>query len=124
MLMKETELTKDKAGWLMGYRVLELMCAVEQDDLDVFDYRTESFKKLLQRNKEENVERPRLALKILGTYIKTGGDIKKTTLEEKKNIELLKTGKGEYQWDPMGFELIRFDEWLDKFAQKKAKVRA
>lgn len=124
MLMKETELTKDKAGWLMGYRVMELMCAVEQDDLDIFDYRTESFKKLLQRNKEENVERPRLALKILGTYIKTGGDIKQTMQDEKKNIDLLKTGKGEHQWDPMGFELIRFDEWLDRFAAKKTRVRS
>lgn len=123
MLMKETELTKDKAGWLMGYRVLELMCAVEQDDLEVFDYRAESFKKLLQRNKEENVERPRLALKILGTYIKTGGDIKKAIQEEKDNIMLLSEGKGEYQWDPLGFELIRFDEWLNKLAQKKARAR-
>ncbi len=124
MLMKETELTKDKAGWLMGYRVLELMCAVEQDELEVFDYRAESFKKLLQRNKDENVERPRLALKILGTFIKTGGDIKKTMLEEKKNIELLKAGKDEYQWDPMGFELIRFDAWLERFALKNSRVRA
>lgn len=123
VLMKETELTKDKAGWLMGYRVLELMCAVEQNDLEVFDYRAESFKKLLQRNKEENVERPRTALKILGTYIKTGGDIKKTMLEEKENIELLREGKDEYQWDPLGFELIRFDDWLDRLAKKKSKVR-
>lgn len=123
VLMKETELTKDKAGWLMGYRVLELMCAVEQDDLDVFDYRTESFKKLLQRNKEENVLRPRTALKILGTYIKTGGDIKKTMQDEHENIELLKSGKGEYVWDAMGFELIRFDEWLDRLAKKKLKAR-
>ena len=90
----------------------------------MFDYRTESFKKLLQRNKEENVERPRLALKILGTYIKTGGDIKKTIQEEKDNIALLSEGKGEYQWDPMGFELIRFDEWLNKLAQKKTRARA
>jgi hypothetical protein len=124
VLMKETELTKDKAGWLMGYRVLELMCAVEQDDLDVFDYRTESFKKLLQRNKDENVVRPRTALKILGTYIKTGGDIKKTMVEEKENIELLSEGKGEYMWDAMGFELIRFDAWLDRLAKKKLKVRS
>ncbi len=123
VLMKETELTKDKAGWLMGYRVLELMCAVEQDDLDVFDYRTESFKKLLQRNKEENVLRPRTALKILGTYIKTGGDIKKTMVEENNSIELLREGKGKFTWDAMGFELIRFDTWLDRLAKKKLKIR-
>ncbi len=123
MLVRETELTKDKAGWLMGHRILELMCAIEQGDLEVFDYRAESFKKLLQRQKEENIERPRLILKVLGTYIKMGGDIKKTLADESTNLALLREGQNEYAWDPMGFELIRFDEWLDKLATRQVRVR-
>lgn len=123
MLMKETELTKDKAGWLMGYRIMELMCAIEQDDLDIFDYRAESFKKLLQRQKLDDVERPRLILKVLGTFHKTGGDIKKTLQEEAENLNILKQGKDKYVWDPMGFELIRFDTWLENYANKHIKKR-
>lgn len=123
MLMKETELTKDKAGWLMGYRILELMCAIEQGDYDIIDYRAESFKKLIQRQKEENVERPRTILKVLSTFVKMGGDVKKTFAEEKTNIELLQKGEGEYWWDPMGFELIRFDGWLDRIAARHTRMR-
>ncbi len=119
MLMKETELTKDKAGWLMGYRIMELMCAIEQGELDIIDYRAESFKKLLQRQKDENVERPRTILKVLNTYVKTGGDIKMTLTEEKTSITKLREGKEHFRWDPLGFEMIRFDEWLDRLAAKQ-----
>ena len=31
---------------------------------------------------------------------------------EQKNIQLLEEARSELQWDPKGFEVVRFDEWM------------
>ncbi|MDX2003004.1 MAG: hypothetical protein SFW35_11265 [Chitinophagales bacterium] len=113
LLIQQSELMKDRAGWLLGHKVFELMCMIETKDTYIIDYRTESFRKLLLRQKEENVERAKTILKILETFAKTGLSYKKTNGLEAAKLKLLREGKGDYAWDPTGFELIRFDEWFD-----------
>lgn len=112
-LLGYSELLKDKAGWLMGYRILELMCMSEMNELDLMDFRNESFRKLLQRQKAEAVDRPKAIFKIMESFIKTGGSVLKTQKVEANRLELLRKGEGTYRWDPLGFELIRFDTWFD-----------
>lgn len=108
-----SELMKDKAGWLLGHRILEMMCMHQSGDLDIMDFRTGSFRKLLQRQKGQNLARSKAIVKILETYTKTGGNLKRTRQLEKDNLEKLRKGDGQYLWDPLGFELIRFDAWFD-----------
>ena len=119
MLIRYSELMKDRAGWLLGHKILELMCMIELGEIDIMDYRAESFRKLLQRQKDENIDRSKAILKVLETFIKTGSNFKKTREAEKKRLEQLKEGKDEYAWDPIGFELVRFDEWFEQRSKKK-----
>lgn len=113
LLIRYSELMRDRAGWLLGHKVLELMCMIELDDMYIMDYRAESFRKLLQRQKDENIARTKAILKILETFIKTGNSFKKTAEAEKERLALLREGAGDYAWDPIGFELVRFDTWFD-----------
>ncbi|MBK7568067.1 MAG: hypothetical protein IPI31_09615 [Bacteroidetes bacterium] len=47
ILQKQTTLTKDKAGWWLGYKILEMLCIIELKNYDWLEYRTETFRKLL-----------------------------------------------------------------------------
>lgn len=112
-LIGYSELLKDKAGWLLGHKMLELMCMFMQDELDLMDFRTESLRKLLQRQKGENVQRSKTMMKVLETYMRLGGNLKKTREKEAERLELLRQAEGAHSWDPLGFELVRFDTWFD-----------
>jgi hypothetical protein len=118
LLIRYSELMKDRAGWLFGHKILELMCMIELGDIDIMDYRAESFRKLLQRQKDESIERTKAILKIMESFIKTGNNFKKTRELEEPRLQMLREGKGNYAWDPTGFELVRFDEWFDSKSKK------
>lgn len=111
-LNESTELNKDKSGWLLGYRLLELLIMAEIDDFEWFDFKLENFRKLLQRQKTENVQRSKVIFTVLKTLAKMNFDYFDTMEKENKNITLLEEAQGELQWDPKGFEVIRFDDWI------------
>lgn len=115
-LQKENELLKDKSGWLFGHKLLEIMCYMELEEFDMIEFRIEALRKLLQRQKDKNITRVKTIFSILSTFTKTGASYKKTYLKEKANFELLIQQEDAYNWDPLGFEVIRFDAWfLSKF---------
>jgi hypothetical protein len=105
-------LNKDKSGWLLGLRMLELLIMVEIGDFEWFDFKLENFRKLLQRQKEENVQRSKVIFNVLKTLSKMDFDYFDTLEKEDKNIKLLEEAENELQWDPKGFEVIRFDDWI------------
>lgn len=111
-LQKENALLKDKSGWLFGHKLLEIMCYVEMDEFDMIDFRIESLRKLLQRQKHKNITRIKSIFNVLNTLVKTGYNFKSTYKKEAEIFQLLSESKDEYFWDPLGYELIRFDDWF------------
>ena len=89
---------------------------MELEEFDMIEFRIEALRKLLQRQKDKNITRVKTIFSILSTFTKTGASYKKTYLKEKANFELLIQQEDAYNWDPLGFEVIRFDAWfLSKF---------
>ena len=111
-LNESNELNKDKSGWLLGYRMLELLIMIEKGDFEWFDFKLENFRKLLQRQKEENVQRSKVIFNVLKSLSKMDFDYFDALEKEKKNIQLLEEAENELQWDPKGFEVVRFDDWI------------
>jgi tetratricopeptide (TPR) repeat protein len=118
-------LMKDKTGWLLGYCTLEMMCRVENGNHDWFEYRSESLKKILMRhvdNKDDNRDkRIRLIFQVMKSLKYNDYDLKQSAEKEAHNLGLLAEGKGQYYWDPTGYELVRFDEWIKNKAQSSGK---
>jgi hypothetical protein len=116
LLRKNSALTKDKTGWLLGYCLLEVQNRIEKKKFDWVDYRYESFKKILQRynklNQENGNRRAAIILKIIRTLMRTGYCFKAVIEREKTNLELLAEGKDAYYWNPTGYEIIRFEQWV------------
>jgi tetratricopeptide (TPR) repeat protein len=113
LLQQQTELFSDKSGWRLGIKILEMMCIVEMNHDDWLDYRIETFRKLLSDLRTENIARAKLIHQIFKTYIKTGYSWRKTVEMLPEHVMHLRSGAGDYFWDPAGHELQRFDNWLD-----------
>lgn len=111
-LQKDNALLKDKSGWLFGHKLLEIMCFVELEEFDMIDFRIESLRKLLQQQKHKNITRIKTIFNTLNTLVKTGYQFKKTYQQESENFVMLESAEDEYYWDPLGYEIIRFDNWF------------
>lgn len=110
-LKRHSFLKADKSGWRLGYKVLEMMCIIEMQNYDWLPYRLETFRKLLSDIKTENTARPKLINKLLKRLIKENFNFDKTTEKLQAEFDLLRSNTGEYYCYPIGYEVIRFDEW-------------
>lgn len=111
ILRQNTYLAKDKSGWFVGWNLLELLNLIEMEEFDLFYYRFDAFKLLVRKQK---IESPRihLILNILENLIKSNFNFKITNTSNKSDLELLMSQKSNYVWDPLGFEIARFDQWF------------
>jgi len=111
-LDQNRKLLKDKSTWMLGTRLLEIMNFVEQEQFRLIDFRVEALRKLLQKQKKKT--RIQSILKILQTLVNNHYDFDIAINKEKELIRKLKDGEEDFYWDPMGFEMIRFEEWVGR----------
>lgn len=111
-LLINNELLKDKAGWLFGFRLIEIMTFIELEQYDMIEFRVEALRKLLQRQKDKNIIRIKLIVSILHALIKTGFQFENCYQKETKKFQLLQEAEDDYRWNPLGYEIIRFDAWF------------
>jgi len=114
LLSQNTTLAKDKSGWELGLRILDIIMRIDDNAWDIVSYNITNFYKLLHniKKKESNIFRAEEILKIIKALSKSGGDFTGSSLKIKQSLALLSQGKGKYYWDPTGFEVIRFDVWF------------
>ncbi len=123
ILQKQNALLADRSGWRLGYKILEMMCIIEIGNYDWLDYRIETFRKLLLSVKGENILRAKAVHQIIKQFIRSGYDFKQTNSKMLDQLENLRKGEAEYKYDPMGFEVIRFDSWWTAKVNSKTKLR-
>ncbi|MDX2003498.1 MAG: hypothetical protein SFW35_13770 [Chitinophagales bacterium] len=121
-LYEDNTLLQDKSGYLFGIKLLELMNFMEQGQYDFIYFRAEALRKLLQRQKNKHVIRIKAILQILLAFEKQGYDYEATYEAMGEHFRLLQSGKDDYYWSPVGFEIVRFDVWFrSKVAAHQSK---
>ncbi len=113
-LRRNNAIAKDKSGWLIGFKILEMMKAIDQKEEIVLDYFLTNFNRLLNRNKQQNIARAQLISSIIRSLLSFRMDFKQTYMKNKEKLKQLEEGLGNYFWDPAGYEIVRFDEWFVK----------
>jgi hypothetical protein len=111
-LSKDSLIKKDSSGWLLGHKLLEIMTLIELKDFEKVDFRVESLRQLLFRNKDKKITRAKACLQILSTFVRTGYEWKRTLALEAKLVTKLEKAEGDYEWSPTSFEVTRFEKWL------------
>jgi len=134
------ELMKDKSGFYPGCKILEIMSFIERKEFNQIDDKLFALEKILLRQSDipmnkiiQNGYNPDLKriivifnlLKFLinknynALQLKSHYDFIRTLEERNQFFNLLKNGQDDYEWNPIGYEYIRFDEWLKQKAEEQ-----
>lgn len=114
-----TYLLEDKTGWLYGFRILDIMITLECNEMFLVDGKVSNFKKIIGKQKDINSSRAKTILKVLDALVRKHYDYTAAAKNQKANITLLEEAKNNHLWEPMGYELIRFEEWFVSKLSKK-----
>lgn len=89
LLRKSADLSKDKNGFFIEHRLLEILNLIELGELDLLEYKVESFRKLIEYHQDKCPERIHGVMKLLRTLVRTDYDLEATYNQEKENLELI-----------------------------------
>ena len=88
------------------------MILFDQNEVDWLDYKVENLRKLIHRWKGKISARIDSAFHVLhGIQTKVPVNFM-DGLETNEHLQKLQDGKGIYNWNPIDFELIRYDGWI------------
>ncbi len=103
------------ASLRVGLKMYEILCLVELNLLDLIPLRIDSFRKHMYKNSDEECFRVTIFLKIMNIMEKYGFQKAKPELFVKiKNIYNLNRIKLSSTWNPLNYELYKYDDWLFK----------
>ncbi|WP_026967426.1 hypothetical protein [Algoriphagus terrigena] len=103
---------KTMPNYYLGSKMLELMILFDQNEVDWLDYKVENLRKLLHRWKGKISIRIDSAFHVL-RGIQTKAPVSSwNDLVKNEHLLNLQDGKGIYHWNPIDFELIRYDGWI------------
>ena len=85
---------------------------IENEKVDVIHLKLNSILSVFRTLEGENIDRFKSIYKTISFLNKNHFNFQLTHIKQKKHIDLLSEGKGKYRWNPMGCELIRFEEWF------------
>jgi tetratricopeptide (TPR) repeat protein len=118
-----SELLNDRTGWLYGYKIMDILLAFENGTEFLIDSKVANYKKILRKQNGASMERPKVILKILETLIRKHYNFKETAKIQKNLLQLLDEKNTNYTWEPMGYELIPFNEWFESKLTRRAAAK-
>lgn len=113
ILRENSELSRDKDGWMPGFLLLELMVLLEKNAYELAFYKIDAFRKTLERSPVHKDKRITIIVRLLRYLARHKFDYHTLSRENNAEILLLSEGKSKYYWDPAGYEVIRFEQWLN-----------
>ena len=103
---------KSSPNYYLGSKMLEMMILFDQNDLDWLDYKVDNFRKLIGRWKGKINARIESAFVVFLFMLKKNRSDLPKQLAQSEHMSRLKSCSGEYCWNPIDFELIRYDQWI------------
>ena len=117
MLQNEKSVWGDKSTTVIGYKLLEIMNLLDLREYDWFELRLDTFRKLLKRFPISHYKRFHSVFYLLKKLSALSYQIEELVVHEVEIILALKEEREELYWNPLGPEVIRFENWLIKKLQ-------
>jgi tetratricopeptide (TPR) repeat protein len=119
ILSQKLEISKDKAGWEIGLRVLKIMTLIETLKLNEASMAVGSLKQFISYTDKKTPvsQRDKTILALLCQVERVGFMFTLLNGNTEKNMQALLSGKDQ-KWEPFTHEVIPFHEW---FAGKMVK---
>ena len=112
---------EQKSGWYLGKKLMLLMISIKEEEADPTIIQLENLLKVFRGLEQEHIHRFKAIYKIVRFLSYNQFDFKLTLEKQAYLLDLLAEGKDDYRWNPMGYEMIRFDEWFTKQIDHKKK---
>lgn len=127
MLNQDGYLTKQRDEWNVQYRLLEIMIMTEQKDEEWIDFRIQTLRKFLTRNRKLGTLRVKANIEVLNAILHQGLEFDTFGKKAEESLRLcLEEGSG-YEWSPEGAEVVRIDHWVQskrsRLPTKKRQIR-
>lgn len=118
-LLEANALLQDKAGWNLAYRILELMVLFEMENTEVMDSRIQNLQHFVQRTRKGSEDyRSQAIISIFLEWNKYGLDLEQAMPQLRRKLKALADHHAEVPYNPGGYELIRFEDWLERHYEK------
>ena len=119
-LLYNSKLYQKSLEYRASNQLLLAMTYLELQFLDRIDHLLDSMRKLSYKLEGRLGSQVRIIRAIVISFM----DFNLVATKHADDLALLRSGEGEYFWDPLGYEIIRFDEWFDrKVAEQNKKGR-
>ena len=110
--LQQIYLAKYDRNFIICYKILELMIIAEFEDYSWYENKMENFRKLLSPYRNGELLRCLKIFQVLKSLLETNFNFKKTLQLESENLTAIYTDYTPHSKNPMGYEIIRLDEWL------------
>lgn len=126
LLAEERALSKDKAGWEIGAKVLGIMTFIETQKLDEARLAVFSLREYLKYNNKKTPisKRDRAILNLLLILERAGFMFALLNGSTEKHLENLRSQDEDLRWEPFTHELIPFHEWFAGKMKRKMPLPA
>ena len=104
----------ENPSWCLCPRFLELLSILELEDYEWYEYRLDCFRKKLSKFKIQIADRVKLVFSLLQSLVKANFNYDLLIIREQNNLNKLKNVIPQFNWNPMGYELINIPNWLLK----------
>jgi tetratricopeptide (TPR) repeat protein len=101
----------DKGEFQLGYRLMILMVYVEQFRFDELEFELDSFRKSVSKLKGFKKDRIKLIIKILNKFVGYGFNFELVINKNRVIFDSVLIDQN-LLWQPLGFELINFFDWI------------
>lgn len=114
LLAEVREIEKDKEGWNIGIRLLQIMNLIDRGKSDVVESQVVNLKKYLLRLKGQRqaLKRYSVILRILTRLMNDNYRFGVTFRRSGKYFDLLQSADDAYAWSVNGPEIVAFHEWF------------
>jgi len=97
-----------------GSRILEAMILIDENEWDWLEYRMENFRKLIYKFRCHSRQRLESCYHLIKWLQKNFSKPDHSSLQNYTHFNLLKSEEDMYYWNPLDYELIRVDDWVEK----------
>ncbi|MFT4680930.1 MAG: hypothetical protein ACI9FU_000279 [Granulosicoccus sp.] len=108
------DLMKWKDDLNVQFRILEVLQLIELEDYDWIDFKLDTLRKFVSRNRKLKSSRVDGIIKVLHAIQAKSYDLTKLNNSTLEVIKKLHSNEKGWGWNPLGFELVRFDAWIER----------
>jgi len=113
-LIREGYLTKQKDEYNVHFRLLEIVVMMELRDEEWIEFRIQTLRKLLSRDRKLNSLRIKAAIEILSSLLHDNLSYQKLSKKAQTALEVSLDEAEGYVWNPEGAEIVRIDKWAER----------